>query len=407
MRLQSAHTRFGRAARRISVATLLILALAGCTQGTQGIFATIEVEEATDTSNLPDSVSPTALVYTNLSDAGGRYLVLANGRIWQRDGVDGSSWSSLATPDGRRAKFLAGLDTGAPAGVSNEVYAVFEDGSGNGTLLYALAAGGGGEGDLSWNAVSTTAWNPAAGERITGMRGVGNRLLASVDDPDASDPNRYELLSWAAGLTGAAVTHGEFRDDLRDAARSGGAVVAVGRGTRVAVVADVTATGINTASAEIGNAFGVGLIQDGGGSELFAVATLDGTVYVQTPGAVGSAFVQAGGSVDSRAFSDIARIETVSSQQLVAVGVLDPGGALSEVADGYREAVVTGTGTGVSLDYTNEIGDSYRGSDLARSGIGYLEYIAGSDTLFALTIGTGLWRTTYPGTGADPDWDWE
>ena len=397
-----------RRARVFAGLALLLVVLSGCTRGTQGIFATIEVEEATDTSNLPDAVSPTALVYTDISDSGGRYLVLANGRIWQRDGVDGSSWSGLATPASRRAKFMAGLDTDAD-GVSEEAYAVFDDGDGNGTLLYTLQAGGGGEGDLSWSAVSTIL---SAGESITGMRGIGDRVLAST-----SSSSGDSLISWGTNGT-AEEDHGTFADGgLRDAARaSGNQVVAVGRTTLVGVVADITSTtspgkDVVTDSAAIVNAYGVGLIQDASNNELFAVATLDGDVYVQTPtdaaAPTSDAFVQASGSIDSRAFSDIARIESVTGEERVAVSVFDPAGSLSEIADGYREAEVTGTGTGITLDFTSDIGDSYRGSDLARTGIGFMEYISGSDTLFALTVGTGLWRTTYPSTGANPDWNWE
>ncbi|MFW5694280.1 MAG: hypothetical protein ACOCYB_03870, partial [Alkalispirochaeta sp.] len=55
----SRRPRFARFSRYAALGVMLLAAvlITGCTRGSQGIFATIEVEEKTKTSNLVDNTS--------------------------------------------------------------------------------------------------------------------------------------------------------------------------------------------------------------------------------------------------------------------------------------------------------------------------------------------------------------
>ncbi|MFO8042285.1 MAG: hypothetical protein R6U25_03705, partial [Alkalispirochaeta sp.] len=63
----------------VGVVLLALLVISGCTRGSQGIFATIEVEEETKTSNLVDNTSASALVRADLG-SGERFVVRAGSK---------------------------------------------------------------------------------------------------------------------------------------------------------------------------------------------------------------------------------------------------------------------------------------------------------------------------------------
>ena len=372
-----------------------LLVLAGCNRGTQGIFATIEVEEKTATSNLVDNTSIGGLVKTQISAE--QYVVLAGTKVFTRT-TAGSNWGEIGSPSGLNAIALGGIDTNADE-VAEEVYAAFFDSGADRYYIYSLTAVSGG--GLRWDRVTdTSAWNPATGDQITGMAGVGDYLLVSVTDVsvDGDAANSKVLYRYGSGL-GAPDVVGNFRDSLRDAARFGTAVVIVGRNTLAAHTSDIDNTNF-TGFTDIPNASGVGVIPSSAppGVDLFGVTTLSGNVYTSPDGLT---WTIAEGSLD-RSFSDLTWVEEQG-------GFLVVGSKTDEIQNttrrGYYEVTISGAGPAYSLSYTNDIGDNYTGSELAISAIERFQYYP-DGTLFALTAGKGLWRTVYPATG-EPRWTWE
>mgnify|MGYP001223701200 CR=1 FL=1 len=387
--------------RIVAVAGLAIASLAGCTRGTQGIFATIEVEEKTDTSNLVDNTTVSALVRTAIGGSD-RYVVLAGTKVFTRETAS-SSWSEVGGPSGLAAVQLAGINSDSSADtVVEEVYAVFFDSAAAEYHLYSLQASGTG---VAWNEVAdTSVWQASDGYQVTGLVGAGDRMFMSVSrNPDASDAadKQRELWSIAAGPA-VPVVLGGFSDSLRDAAYDGTNLVVVGRGTLIARTTDITAaSSLTDISASVTNAKGVGAFPSGlsgTGNDAFAIVTLDGTVSVSTDG--GSTWTEADGSLSDRSLSDIA---WVAHRGMFVVGTRSETD-FGTTRRGYYEATAT-AGSPYSFSFTNDIGDSYSGSELAVSAITFFEYFS-DNTLFALTNGKGLWRTVYPTTGTTT-WQWE
>lgn len=383
---------------------LAILVLAGCTQGTQGIFATIEAEEETTTSNLVDNTSVTALVRVTV-DGTDRYVVLAGQKTFYRNAAD-AAWSEV--PGGTGGAFhLAGVDTdGAADRHAEEVYAFFYDSGDAEYHLYRLVTSGG-DGP-EWSEVTdTTAWNPADGYEVSGMRGIGDTLLLSVTrNPGADDAaaKNRELWSVAGGGPGlsAPVVLGDFPASLRDAARNGNAAIAVGAETFIARISDVnTAGSLTDISGSVKNAVAVGAFPSslsGGGSDAMAIVTLEGTIWVSTDD--GASWNQATGSLSSRSLSDIAWL---SDRNIFVVGTRSDTG-FGTIRRGYYEATASGSAP-YSFSFTSDLGNSYDGSELAIAAVSFFEYFPQADTLFSLTNGTGLWSAVYD--GGNPDWKWE
>jgi hypothetical protein len=393
--VQSSRRRtFSPGRRAILVAAVLVVALSGCSRGTQGIFATIEIEEKTNTSNLVDNTTINALVRTE-----DRLVVLAGTKVFSRL-TDGSDWGEIGSPGGLTGTQLAGVNAdGSSDGIVDEVYGVFFDSGNDRFYMYRLDTA-----SLSWTAVDTAKWDPGTGDEITGMLDVHDRMLLSVTRN--TDGNR-ELLSFGAGLSGPVVL-GDFRGSLTDAAWNGSAGVVVSRNNLMGHVSDLGTAGALTVPAlgsGVTNVTGVGAFPDyfvdpEGSATSFAVTTLNGTIWVSTSGVAGS-WVKADGELSTRSFSDIEWVENVE----VLVTGTRPDPDLNTSSRGYFESIAP-RDSDYTLSLTNEIASSYTGSELSTAAITRFRYYPDINTLFALTNGLGLWSGVYS-SPRNPSWTWE
>ncbi|HKK49217.1 MAG TPA: hypothetical protein VJ932_08975 [Alkalispirochaeta sp.] len=394
--------------RLFGVLLVVVLGITGCTRGTQGIFATIEVEEETKTSNLVDNTSATALVRTDLGDVA-RFVVQAGTKIFTRDATPGAQWSALSAPSGYIPTFLAGIDSNSSGdGTVEAVYAVFFDPAANQDYLYELEDSGG---SLSWNRIPIGAgtWDPAEG-RIRGLEGVNNRLVLAADNGEAIDDDTYEqrLYSFGTDLTGKTDL-GTFNADDRGiraaAANSAGDIVVIGN--TVHVTDGVSSGGLSESSTTIENGRGVtafpSALSSGSPTDAFLLGTLDGTLFTSTNG---NSWTAVDGNIPDRSFSGVAWVD---HEELLVVGTVSYEGGDTEgttSARGYYEVTSSSTAAPYTLDFSNDtISDNYDGSELATSGIARFVYYPTQSTLFALSHGRGLWRTNYESVG--PDWFWE
>lgn len=389
----------------VGAVLLALLTISSCTRGTQGIFATIEVEEKTKTSNLVDNTSASALVRADLGNDE-LFVVRAGSKLFTRS-VSGSDWSALSAPSGYLPVFLAGIDTDSPAdGVVEEVYAVFFDSDRDRDQVYQLEEDGGGS--LTWQPVADTVWDPAGGERITGFEGAGDRLLLSSSDG--------QLYSIGSG-PGTPVDLGSFSvDDDRGiravATDAGGNTVIVG--DTVHVTNDLTALGsLTDAATEIEHGRGVTVfpssLSTGDALDTFLLVTLDGRVFTSDDGNSWNDAESDSNIPSDRSFAGVAWVD---HRARLAVGTISYAGTDPDVdtsARGYYEVTGSSGGSGYSFSFTNDdISDNYRGSELSASGIARFVYYADNSTLFALTHGRGLWRTNYESDDVGgPEWFWE
>ncbi|MEX2442258.1 MAG: hypothetical protein WD492_01540 [Alkalispirochaeta sp.] len=397
------------AAARVAVVVML-LAITGCTRGSQGIFATIEVEEETKTSNLVDNTSATALVRT---DIGGdeRFVVQAGTKIFTRKDDVGSEWSAISAPSGYIPTFLAEINsTPSTDDVAEEVYAVFFDSDGNRDYLYELTDS---SGSLSWSRINDTSWDPEDG-RIRGLEGVTDRIVMSVDSggQQGDDGYSHRLYGFEVGLTNK-VELGDFDADdrgIRDVATTGdGDTVVIGDTVHYTGNLSVSDS-LSQSTGAIENGRGVtafpSSLESEGAADTFLLVTLDGKLYTSTDG--GMTWIEPDGdsSIPDRSFSGVAWVD---HRKLLVVGTIsyqgtDIDGTTS--ARGYYEVTTSPGGAPYAFDFSNDdISDNYDGSELATSGIARFVYYSSDNTLFALSHGKGLWRTAYEPSG--PEWFWE
>ncbi len=383
----------------VGAVLLALVIISSCTRGTQGIFATIEVEEKTKTSNLVDNTSASALVRADLGN-GERFVVRAGSKLFTRS-VSGSDWSALSAPSGYLPVFLAGINTDTSAdGVVEEVYAVFFD-ERSSYYIYRLRET---EEQLTWDHVDNTSiWDPADGKRMTGLEGAQDRLLFSSDG---------QLYSMAAGATSVA-NLGEFAAGDRGiravATNDTGQTVVLG--DNVYVSSDLATDGTLSASTDqVADSRGVTVfpssLTSGGTLDTFLLVTfeVDGKVFTSPDGDSWTEADSNSSIPGERSFASVAWVE---HRELLAVGTLSKGQDTS--ARGYYEVTGSSGSSGYSFSFTNDdISDNYRGSELSSSGIARFVYYADSDTLFALTHGRGLWRTAYESDSVGgPEWFWE
>ncbi|MFW5695351.1 MAG: hypothetical protein ACOCYB_09280, partial [Alkalispirochaeta sp.] len=363
----------------------------------------IEVEEKTKTSNLVDNTSATALVQTSLGGDGERFLVRAGTKIFTREDTPGTDWSSLSAPSGYIPTFLAGINTDSSTdGIVEEVYAVFFDSNTDRDFVYRLVADGG---SLSWEVVDPSIWNPTDGERITGFESVGDRILMA-----STDGQLYSLGSGESSL----VDLGEFTSDERGiravATNAAGVTVVVGDSAVHFTANAGTAGSLNSADTAIETGRGVAVfpssLESGDPADTFLLVTLDGRLYTSGDG---DTWQEADGNIPNRSFSGVAWVD---HRELLAVGTLSyEGNDIDDTtnARGYYEVSGSSSGSSYTLDFDNsDISDNYDGSELATSGIARFVYYPSENTLFALTHGKGLWRTSYEAdVEGGPDWVWE
>jgi hypothetical protein len=371
---------------------VLVVTLSGCSRGTQGIFATIEIEEKTNTSNLVDNTTINALVRTD-----DRIIVLAGTKIFSRL-TAGNNWGEIGSPGGLTGTHLAGVNAdGSSDGIVDEVYAVFFDSRSNRYFMYSLDTS-----SLAWTAVDSATWDAGSGDAITGMLDVHDRMLLSVTR--SADGTR-ELLSFGAGLSGPVVL-GSFAGSLTDAAWNESSGVVIARNNLMGHLSDLGTAGALTVpalGAGVTNVTGVGAFPDsvvGGGAISFAVTTLNGEIWVSTSGTAGS-WVKANGGLSTRSFSDVDWVDNV---EVLVIGTR-PDPDLNTSSRGYFESV-TPTGSDYTLSITNDIAGSYTGSELSTAAITRFRYYEDINTLFALTNGLGLWRGVYSAP-RNPSWTWE
>lgn len=401
-----------RAGACVAAAAFLV---ASCTRGTQGIFATIEAEERIETNNLVDNTSIVGLVlaaFPGAGDGSERYVSIAGTKVFQRT-VDSSSWSKINPPNsGDLAQFIAGIDTGGD-GVDDEVYVVFYTESGNYRGLYRLAS------DLTWQ---TPAYDATDIARITGMERLdvtgGERIVAST----VVDGGGRQLISWGAGLTDRTdlqfplTTNPDddptdrVTDDLRDATVFGGTAYFLGRNTLFVEAPEAALSGGAATTLQVvsfgavtnaRNLRGVGVAERTSDTDLLAVVSYDGDVFITEDGVTWDAN---GGP--SRSFADITWVPDIGTGGAFVVATQsDPIERSSR--RGYYHAFVSGTAPDFTLEFENDLGNNYNASDLAIASIDSMIYFPSELTVFALTNGLGLWSTTYAGGQTRPDWTWE
>ncbi|MFW5827698.1 MAG: hypothetical protein ACOCU4_06385 [Alkalispirochaeta sp.] len=410
----------------LGVLVAVVLVITGCTRGTQGIFATIEVEEETKTSNLVDNTSATALVRTSIGvdDGGERFVVQAGTKIFTREDSAGAEWTAISSPSDQIPTFLAGIDTDSPAdGTVEAVYAVFFDSEADRDYLYELDDS---DGSLSWSrdsdTIGTDVWNPDEG-RIRGLEGVGNRLILAADNGERSDDDEYQQRLYSFGLDGTndltgKTELGTFNADDRGiraaATNAAGDLVVIGN--TVHFTDDAGSAGLSESSDSSGdpieNGRGVTVFpstfDSGDPTDTFLLVTLDGALYTSSDG---NSWTTAEGNIPDRSYSGVAWVDHA---ELLVLGTLSYEGddiEGSTTARGYYEVTSTSTGAPYTLDFSkDDISDNYDGSELATSGIARFSYYPkrGTDDsalLFALSHGRGLWRTSYGSAG--PEWFWE
>jgi hypothetical protein len=382
---------FSPVRRAILVAAVLGVALSGCSRGTQGIFATIEIEEKTNTSNLVDNTTINGLVLTE-----SRIIALAGTKIFTRT-ISGSDWGEISSPNGFSASAVGGINAdGSDDGLVDEVYASFYNRSATRYYMYRLDLPA-----LEWTAVDTEIWNPDDGRVIDGMIDVHDRMLMSTRQ---SVDQLGELWSFGAGLNDPALL-GEF-GVLTDAAWNGSSAVVVSATPRsMRHVSDLSAGGSLTIPpvAAVPNVTGVGVFPDPvvRGARSFAITTLNGDVWVSTDG-VAENWQKTNGRLEDRSLSDIEWVENAS---VLVIGTQSDEG-FGTSSRGYFESIAP-TGSDYTLSLTNEIASSYTGSELSTAAITRFRYYpAPVNTLFALTNGLGLWSGVYS-SPRNPSWTWE
>ncbi len=384
--------------RLMLFSVVLLIVLAACTRGTQGIFATIEQEEETATSNLVDDATIVALVRAEVGTET-RFVAIAETEVYSRLETS-SDWSEISAPSGRLAQFLSGIDSDSD-GTVDEVYAVFQNVDSSDTDLFALQS------DRSWSEVDLSGSGVADGDMITGLFSVGDELLMSVRDAGYSS-GEIPILRLQSGPTLVNTITG-FNDDIRDGIVSDADdLYIVGRSNLVAKVDAATPTvadALTGSSPGIKNAAGVGYRSIADGGPLIAVVDTDANVYLSD----GTNWQTISSGLD-RSFSDIEWVPEIGTDGAFVVGTWS-GPAEDTNRDGYYHALITAGSSVAAEDYAfsfaDDLGSNYNGSTLSISGVNQFRYFD-NGLLFVLTFGRGLWRTTYVDGASDPgDFTWE
>lgn len=415
----------------LAAALVAVTILAGCTEGTTGIFADIEQEEEISSNNLVDNTFVASVVRADTGAVPGpRYFVVAGTKLFSRN-VDGSSWSGVSSPSGYPlAQHIAAVD--------NRVFGVFRRSEADRYGIFRLS-----EDDDTWESDSLFDPNDPVFSaedltRVTGLAGIGTdgapRLLATVSGASSGSP-RF-VAQWddpsTGGASDAVLLGIATNDDLGGGVPVGKAftdgeehvwIVRNGlayQNAPTAVFARVRAP-VNISSA----AFVPD--PDNGDSGFIAAVTRGGAMFRSPmigPGEPDPTSWDADDWGDpigslSRALAEVTWVPSAGDAGMFLVGTISTRTPNDRTRRGYYHGIPNGTDGPFperfsSVSFSEPGGSNYRSAELSNAAVSRIITIesdsGGGTTVFALTENNGLWRSGSYAAGqnaSSPDWTWE
>ena len=417
-----------RHARTIALLAMSI-AVTACTSGNDGIFATIAIERRSTSRNLNDRAGIFGVAQT-----AGRVFTLAGNQVFWRD-LTSDTWNGITTPSvsggSWRAIGLAGLDTDATNGISEELYVHAQLDGGARTAVFRMS--GTGYGPI----VLDTAAGGSPVRTIGGMQTVKDKLVVSVERGDGT----YRLYSFDAGFTNGWAAADEhplpaapvgYRQHIVDSDASATTAVFVGAsgglfrlplnelgsggGSGTALTAlDPAPSSPGEWPSGIDFGLNVDVIDQGSGNTvvvpaLWIVADRSnntGRIFInESPDPNDGTWVD----VDTNtalSFSDALWLDGTNAALLVGTFTNETPNP-DTLASGLRIINLTRTNaTTYRGSVSSSLGQSYRAVRLSNAAIRSLNLL--QTTLYAQTSGSGLWSVpSFTETSPDNrEWIWE
>ncbi|MFP4441804.1 MAG: hypothetical protein ACLFST_01670 [Spirochaetia bacterium] len=350
----------------------VLLFLSGCDREEFGIFYSLENEQPTVQSNLRKGVSVTGIVHT--ADT----YYTAAGNIF-RKGTGETEWRPVNYPDGFANTLAAGI-----VNVDGTVYSAFNSLEADTFGVFALNAG-----DLTWSS------NLYSEYPVTAMFSLNGNLFITVQVDTV-----YTLLQYdgdAFNATSAAdtlaVVDGIYTDSGEYWFVTPGTIL---RGADPAALDTVTPPEVTMPDGTVKAASNFnGIFADG---DNVYISTDQGYIinYVNAEGAwtVSPHFTDDTRQENPLRFTDFCSVPHAEETGIIVVGAKGEG--YYEFPRGDITAIVEPSGNAY---YSTQL------SEITVHSFAYFSDGSGGGTLYALTVGNGLWRTAY--SSEDPVWFWE